>query len=325
LSNIENCRAKSAGGFEYSQFLTRFLPHQPAMWLHMFTVHYVWRFIPSFGDIYTRILNGIISSGGYLPYYQVYFLQTPAGCLFDDYIQTGTCLVQYTGFQDLFQKDVTFRLSIEQCSNNTIPDIRVNCVGKDCREVLEPYFFKACQQDSDCPGGSCTPMPPIPTYFQDLLWPNSPVAETCDNPGNSLVDLLNLIYNLTDVTPSPPLDPSKKYGFCSVDLQPLFTDNPRRAEWIHNSTIVDDYQHTITITGLESYVPVAGEPAYPSTAIASSSTGSGPSSGGGSSGNIGVLVGVPIGAVVFIGLAYFIYRRKNPTSDLNEPLHTDEY
>eukprot|EP01006_Ploeotia_vitrea_P041658 TRINITY_DN66558_c9_g11_i1.p1 TRINITY_DN66558_c9_g11~~TRINITY_DN66558_c9_g11_i1.p1 ORF type:complete len:2059 (-),score=945.11 TRINITY_DN66558_c9_g11_i1:2502-8180(-) len=153
------------------QWTTRFLPWIPKMWLHMFTTPTAgYDFGPANAeDFYAEILDALGGNSGDK-------VQFPSTCTLAEYVKTGRCAMQYTGLKDLLQRDVTLRLKVAQCGTQAnrlaLPDIEIDCIGADCREVFEITSVRYCKQDSDCNGhGSClntgAALPPI---FGQLYW-----------------------------------------------------------------------------------------------------------------------------------------------------------
>jgi len=273
--NIENCRSYNGagGGISHDQFEMRFLPWQPALWLYMGSViGSSITPVPSFSDLYSLILQGI--SGTSTPSSTYNRLVTPTGCKYTDWLSGGSqsCTFEYTGLQSLLNKDVSIRGSAVQCSSNSAPDIRFDCVGADCATVFQPFSLQFCQQDSDCgTGKTCNSLPTIPHFFAGVFWDSAtPDTDSCDSESQAQLNVANLINALAGNAPT--LGPIS--GYCTFDLQVLINNADNRfTTW--QTTATSKSNNQITVNGLEAYQSQSGEPSIPST----STTGSGPSSG----------------------------------------------
>lgn len=77
----------------------------------------------------------------------------PSSCSYAQYAKSGTCSFTWSGLNTYLNMDLTLQFTAAQCStNNLMPSIAVDCVGKDCAAFLDG--FKPCAQDSDCPSAS---------------------------------------------------------------------------------------------------------------------------------------------------------------------------
>jgi len=86
-----------------------------------------------------------------------YQASLPATCSFSRWEKEGKCSGDYTGFGDLFNTDITIRMSATNCGDENFPSIQAQCVGQACAAVFGPPV--TCSADSQCPSGLvCRPL-----------------------------------------------------------------------------------------------------------------------------------------------------------------------
>ncbi|KAJ3157633.1 hypothetical protein HDU89_000009 [Geranomyces variabilis] len=76
-------------------------------------------------------------------------LKMPTSCSYATWKSKGSCALEFTGLATLLQLDVTFRASATQCSASPWPALNIDCVGSDCKYIMQPHM---CSSDSDCGG-----------------------------------------------------------------------------------------------------------------------------------------------------------------------------
>ena len=227
------------------------------MWLAMLTQN-SYTFTPTLLSLYDAIYSSMGSPTDKLV--------MPSSCTLANYLATGTCSMQFTGLRSLFKnRDLNVRAIVRQCpgadSLASIPEVYVDCVGADCSKVFNPFNYQYCRQDSDCANTDMT-CRTLSDYkldgdkgpIGDLLWGGGDASDTCGNLDTFNWDFLRLL-NALGSNGAVPAQPTDGQGVCT----PAILDVTNASSWADSA--VTNTNGLITVNGLQSFVPLAGEQA----------------------------------------------------------------
>jgi len=302
LSDMATCRNASLSASDVNTF---FNPASVQWWLNLFTVA-----VGSGQTVFSHPLNITTPADRLYSVLSVLALNAPTTCSYSEYVSTGQCAGQYTGFDSLFSGlDLTLRWTLTSCSSypTGLPALNLQCVGSDCAAFFAPSQIQACTQDTDCTSPStCTAVSNtlLPTPFNSWLF--NATDNTCDNSNRNALDIVNYVRTYLGLsTQALTVTNSSSLGYCSMRWQQTVISTP--SSWVANlTTKFAEHNGTFFLDGLNSYVPPVVTVSS-STGGSSSETGTNPASLPANSAEVAFLVTMP----------------SNPSSDFSTRLLTD--
>eukprot|EP00041_Stephanoeca_diplocostata_P024815 m.638138 g.638138 ORF g.638138 m.638138 type:complete len:358 (-) comp22604_c3_seq3:466-1539(-) len=141
-------------------------------------------------------------------------IELPQGCTFEDWKNTGICLMQTDLLGRYLMMNISLRIVFANCPDEGLPYISVECVGSDCKAVFEFYDLKECSSDADCPNAPTLRCRPLNQYnlFDDnkgmagqILWEQEQ-GDPCSNDDTVwelLIDALRALKNRATGSPYP--------------------------------------------------------------------------------------------------------------------------
>ena len=287
LSDIATCRNSSLTA---SQVNTYFNPASVQWWLNLFTVA-----VGSNHSVFANPLNITTPAAKLYAVLNALALNAPTTCTLSEYVSSGQCAGEYTGFDSLFGGlDLTLRWTLSSCSSypNGLPALNLQCVGSDCAAFFSPSQIQACTQDTDCTlPSTCTAVSNtlLPTPFNSWLFTSN--DSTCDNSNKNALDVVNYVRTYLGLsTQSLAVTVNSSLGYCSMRWQQTVVTTP--SQWVGNLTQQFADNGTFSLNGLNPYTPTATTTTSSSTGT-SSTTGTNPTSLPANSAEVSFLVSTP--------------------------------